>query len=164
MAIIDILKNMKKHLNVFVPYYSMSGGTMLAMACDKIFMTPIASLGCVDPQVGIWYKGAFSKSSLDFVIQNKKKLASDDTFALKFIASQYEKSIRGLVKKIRPDLPDKTINLMTSGKLEHGFRITPAIAKDMGINAEVITDNFLLKLLYRIHKISGVKTKYIKIK
>jgi ClpP class serine protease len=35
-----------------VPHYAMSGGTLIALASDRIRMTPSAVLGPVDPQTG----------------------------------------------------------------------------------------------------------------
>ena len=41
-------------VTVFVPHYAMSGGTLIAMAADKIVMDENAVLGTVDPQLGQW--------------------------------------------------------------------------------------------------------------
>jgi ClpP class serine protease len=35
-----------------VPHYAMSGGTLIALACDEILIDPHAALGPVDPQLG----------------------------------------------------------------------------------------------------------------
>jgi ClpP class serine protease len=39
-------------VTVFIPHYAMSGGTLIALACDEIVMDENAVLGPVDPQVG----------------------------------------------------------------------------------------------------------------
>jgi len=39
-------------VTVFVPYYALSGGTLIALAADEIVMDPNAVLGPVDPQLG----------------------------------------------------------------------------------------------------------------
>src|SRR6267378_4261103 len=51
----QIAKALRRHagkVTVFVPHYSMSGGTLIALAADEIVMDPNAVLGPVDPQVG----------------------------------------------------------------------------------------------------------------
>jgi ATP-dependent protease ClpP protease subunit len=161
-AVIDVLKHYNKPKNIFIPYYSMSGGSLLALSCDKIFMTPISSMGCVDPQIGIWYKGIFSKSSLEYAIKNKRQKAEDETYILKFIAAQYEKTIRSIVRKIRPELPESTIRTLTNGKLEHGYRITPKIAKKMGINVQIIDDTYMQRILYALTRLRGINFYYYK--
>ena len=39
-------------VSVYVPHYAMSGGTLIALAADRIVMAPSAVLGPLDPQVG----------------------------------------------------------------------------------------------------------------
>src|SRR3954467_6370261 len=39
-------------VTVYVPHYAMSGGTLIALAADRIVMSPSAVLGPVDPQIG----------------------------------------------------------------------------------------------------------------
>lgn len=45
------LKDHKGNVTVYVPYYAMSGGTLIALAADKIIMSPHAVLGPIDPQI-----------------------------------------------------------------------------------------------------------------
>jgi hypothetical protein len=49
--IIHYLDTSFKHIRVFVPHLSFSGGTLLACAADEIYMGPYSSLGPTDPQV-----------------------------------------------------------------------------------------------------------------
>ncbi len=46
------LKRHKATVTIFVPHYAMSGGTLLCMAADEVFMDENAVLGPVDPQIG----------------------------------------------------------------------------------------------------------------
>ncbi len=50
--IAEALVRRKGKVTVFVPHYAMSGGTLIALAADRIIMSPSAVLGPVDPQVG----------------------------------------------------------------------------------------------------------------
>ena len=49
--IIGYLKGIFPHIRVFIPVKAMSGGTMIACACDEIWMGPYSHLGPTDPQV-----------------------------------------------------------------------------------------------------------------
>lgn len=52
-GILDYLKSMfGNDIRAFVPQISMSGGTMIAMACKEIIMGKQSSLGPIDPQIG----------------------------------------------------------------------------------------------------------------
>jgi ClpP class serine protease len=46
------LKRHPGEVTVFVPHYALSGGTLIALAADRIVMDPNAVLGPVDPQLG----------------------------------------------------------------------------------------------------------------
>ncbi|WP_457611857.1 SDH family Clp fold serine proteinase, partial [Methanocaldococcus sp.] len=55
LAATQIAKALKNHpaeTRVIVPHYAMSGGTLIALAADKIIMDKNAVLGPVDPQLG----------------------------------------------------------------------------------------------------------------
>jgi ClpP class serine protease len=67
------LKKHKAPVTVFVPHYAMSGGTMIALAADKIVMDENAVLGPVDPQLG-----QYPAVSLLNVIKEKDKNEIDD--------------------------------------------------------------------------------------
>src|SRR5574341_1707765 len=72
------LKNHSARTRVFIPHYSMSGGTIIALAADEIVMDKDASLGPIDPQVGDFLRGVFPAPSWLHVAR-KKGLGADDT-------------------------------------------------------------------------------------
>src|SRR5579872_739003 len=49
--LISYIRKLFPYIRVFVPHLAMSGGTMLALASDEIWMGPYSSLGPTDPQV-----------------------------------------------------------------------------------------------------------------
>ncbi|MFN3505767.1 MAG: SDH family Clp fold serine proteinase, partial [Caldimicrobium sp.] len=54
LASLQIALAIKKHpakVTAFIPHYAMSGGTLIALACDEIVMDEHAVLGPVDPQI-----------------------------------------------------------------------------------------------------------------
>jgi ClpP class serine protease len=64
------------------PALRMSGGTLIALAADRIVMDPNAVLGPVDPQIG----GLPASSILKAVAAKKPARASDQTLILADIA------------------------------------------------------------------------------
>lgn len=51
--IVSYLRNIfKNDIRCFVPQLAMSAGTMIACACNEIFMGRQSSLGSIDPQFG----------------------------------------------------------------------------------------------------------------
>ena len=50
--IANALLRHRGRITVFVPYYALSGGTLIALAADEIVMESNAVLGPVDPQLG----------------------------------------------------------------------------------------------------------------
>jgi ClpP class serine protease len=55
LAAEQIARAIKKHpakVTVFIPHYSMSGGSLIALAADEVVMDPNAVIGPVDPQIG----------------------------------------------------------------------------------------------------------------
>src|SRR5258705_12241801 len=60
LAALQIARAIHKHrgkVTAFVPYYAMSGGTLIALAATEIVMSEYAVIGPVDPQLGK-YPGA----------------------------------------------------------------------------------------------------------
>ncbi len=51
--IIFYIRKLYRHVRVFIPHLAMSGGTMIALAANEIWMGPYSSLGPTDPQVPI---------------------------------------------------------------------------------------------------------------
>ncbi len=49
--IINALRSKYKHIRAFVPNTAMSAGTMMALACDEIWLSNSSNLGPIDPQL-----------------------------------------------------------------------------------------------------------------
>ncbi len=78
------LRNHHARVTVFVPHYAMSGGTMLALAADEIYMDENAVLGPVDPQIGSYP----AVSILKAIEQKNKNRVNDETLILGDIAQK----------------------------------------------------------------------------
>ena len=59
---------------MFVPHCAMSGGTLIALACDRVVLDPDAVLGPVDPQLG-----PFAAASILAAVAQKPAAVSDET-------------------------------------------------------------------------------------
>ncbi|WP_269851672.1 SDH family Clp fold serine proteinase [Methanosarcina horonobensis] len=67
------LKNHPEKTRVLIPHYSMSGGTIIALAADEIVMDKDAVIGPIDPQVGDLIRGLFPAPSWIYAAETKKK-------------------------------------------------------------------------------------------
>jgi ClpP class serine protease len=148
VASLQIARAIHKHkgrVTAFVPHYSMSGGTLIALAADEIVMSEHAVLGPVDPQLG-QYPGA---SILKAVA--RKPIAEVDDKTLIF-ADQAEKAMAQvresvyelLSDKLSPEKAKELARLFSEGTWTHDHPITFEKAKDFGlpvrsdISAEVV--------------------------
>ena len=62
-TIVDYLRSKFKAIDVLVPTYAMSAGTMIALGCDRIIMGRQSQLGPTDPQLVVG-NGSFSAHSI----------------------------------------------------------------------------------------------------
>lgn len=129
--IVHALVSYPGKVSVYVPYMAYSGGTLVALAADRIVMGEYAVLGPVDPQIG-----GFAAADLRGLTQVKTADEIDDVFHL--LASLAEKSdhqtqtlVRSLVKS------EQAVEILTSGRLAHSTGITPGQARKIGLPVEV---------------------------
>lgn len=149
-----MLRNYPGKIRSIVPTYSMSGGTLLALSTDEIYMNDYSSLGPIDPQLGNLFKFGSARSWKE-VLKIKGKKADDSSISFKFIGEQYTKSIKENIKellsdKIRGKELNNIVNFLTSGEIEHGFNITKNILRSKGLDIKDLSprDNLgLVKLI-----------------
>jgi len=144
MYISRILKQYPAEIRAVVPIYSMSGGTLLALSCNKIFMNPNACLGPVDPQLGSLFSFGSAKVWSD-LIKFKKKKVDDMSFNMAKIGEQYTDSIKNaIIELVHDKVPAKKlipfVNLLTAGNIEHAFPITPQVLDSFGYDVNIIDD------------------------
>lgn len=157
-----MLKQYPGKIRSFVPTYSMSGGTMLALSTDEIYMNDYSCLGAVDPQLGNLFKFGSAKSWKE-IIRIKGKKADDQSIAFKHMGEQYTKSIRNnlrelLKDKVEPKKLTHITELLTSGDVEHAYNFTKDILKANGMNIKDIPDTTNIKLIKLIQKMpEGVR-------
>ena len=125
----------KGKVTVFVPFYAMSGGTLIALASDQIVMSEHAVLGPVDPQLG-QYPGA---SILKTVEQKPVEKVDDETLILadqaKKAINQLQDTVRELLGGKYPDaIASKLSVLLSEGRWTHDYPITHDHARELGLN------------------------------
>ena len=130
----------------------MSGGTLLALSTNEIYMNDFSCLGCVDPQLGNLFKFGSARTWKE-ILKIKGKKADDQSIAFKYMGEQYTKSIRENIEQL---LSDKVINpkdsvkiakLLTSGEVEHAFNFTKDILRSQGMKIYDIPDETNIKIL-----------------
>ncbi|MDD5615902.1 MAG: ATP-dependent Clp protease proteolytic subunit [Candidatus Methanoperedens sp.] len=101
------VKNHPAKVTVIIPFYAMSGGTLIALAADEIIMEKDSVLGPVDPQIGGMPAGALIS------LPEKKPIEtiSDDYIML---SEEARKSLIRVQKMVMWLLEDK----MNKGKAE----------------------------------------------
>lgn len=121
-------------VTVMVPHYSMSGGTLLALAADEIIMDENAVLGPVDPQLGQYPAASIIKVTKDKSIND----IDDNTLILADMAQkavrQVENSIYNLLVDEMPEEKSRELaRVFSQGLWTHDYPIKVKELKDMGI-------------------------------
>ncbi len=150
--IANALADHEAEVRVIVPHYAMSGGTMIALAADRIVMDPHAVLGPVDPQLG-----QEPAASIVRIKELKETKDIDDQTLIKIDMSekalkQMFETLTGILKKKGYSEEDskRIASELSSGKWTHDFPITVEHAKKLGlkVTTEVPRDVYALMELY----------------
>jgi ClpP class serine protease len=137
LAAEQIAKALLQHegpVTVFVPHYAMSGGTLIALAADKIVMDPNAVLGPVDPQIG----AIPAASILKAVAAKPRARVSDETLILADIATKARAQVAAFLTEIllkhQPRAKAATLAaLLSEGRWTHDYPITVQAARELGL-------------------------------
>src|SRR3982074_2443371 len=137
LSSLQIARAIHKHrgkVTAVVPHYSMSGGSLIALAADEIVMSEYAVLGPVDPQLG-----QHAAASILKVVARKPVAEVDDQTLI--LADQAEEGILQvsegvrelLADKIPPEKADELARLLSTGTWTHDYPITYEAAKSLGL-------------------------------
>ncbi len=122
-------------VTVFVPHYSMSGGTLIALAADELVMDQNAVLGPLDPQLG-----QYPAASLIKVMETKPiKDIDDQTVILADVAGKALQQVKITVQKLLAkhmddEKAETTADKLTQGTWTHDYPIDVDQIAEMGIN------------------------------
>jgi ClpP class serine protease len=137
LTALQIARAIHKHkgkVTAIVPHYSMSGGSLIALAADEIVMSEYAVLGPVDPQLG-----QHAAASILKAVARKPVAEVDDQTLI--LADQAEKAIAQLsgsvrellADKLAPEKADELAGLLSTGTWTHDYPITFEAAKSFGL-------------------------------
>lgn len=140
-AISRLFQNYPGEVRAVIPLFAMSGGTYLALSCDKIHMANTSCLGPIDPQLGNLFKYGSAKGWND-IVKFKGKKAEDSTISFAMMGKQYTKTMAKqidnmLIKKISdPKVRKQLVKLLTEGNVEHGLPLTKEDLREKGLPIE----------------------------
>jgi ClpP class serine protease len=137
LAALQIALAIKKHpakVTAFVPHYAMSGGTLIALACDEIVMDEHAVLGPVDPQI----EGYPAASILRLLKKKPIEKIDDKTLILADISEMALKQMKENLKLILndrypPEKIEELAEILSQGHFTHDHPITFEEAKKLGL-------------------------------
>jgi ClpP class serine protease len=119
-------------VTVFIPHYAMSGGTLIALAADKIVMDPNAVLGPVDPQIGTMPAASILKA----VATKTPAKVNDETLILADIAAKARTQVAAFLTEIllkhHPKPKAAALSaLLSEGRWTHDYPITVQAAREL---------------------------------
>lgn len=155
LAATQIALALKRHpggFRVIVPHYAMSGGTLIALAADRIIMDENAVLGPIDPQIGAFLKSYPAASLLAVSKIKDVNETDDDTLVYIDVAKKAIEQTRKLVcelldgrmeEKKRQDVCEK----LTEGVWTHDHPLTYGDLGGMGLKVELGVPNDIYELM-----------------
>ncbi|HHV23385.1 MAG TPA: hypothetical protein GXX65_02180 [Methanosarcina sp.] len=138
------LRQHPKKTRVIIPHYSMSGGTIIALAANEIVMDKDAIIGPIDPQIGDFLRGTYPAPSWIYAAETKKEKADDTTLVMSDISRKALKLTRNVAKellegKIQPGPAgesrlDEVAEKLISGEMIHSTPLSAGEAKALGLS------------------------------
>jgi len=126
-------------VTVIVPFYAMSGGSLMSLAADEIRMEKYSVLGPVDPQIptpdGMW-----PASSLATLIKTKPiQNVTDRMVIMSDVANLETENAKAFVLwllegKMERDRAEQVADFLARGYMSHATPITLDVARAMGLN------------------------------
>ncbi|MFQ6116748.1 MAG: ATP-dependent Clp protease proteolytic subunit, partial [Candidatus Bipolaricaulia bacterium] len=129
------LKQHQARVTAMVPFYALSGGTLIALAADEIMMDRYSVLGPLDPQIGGWPAVALIR-----LLERKPPEAiSDEMLILAEIAqlsvAQMKTFVKWLLEDRLPQDKRETIaEFLTGGYVTHDTPISLDSGWGLGLN------------------------------
>jgi len=146
-ACIQIARALRKHpknTRVIIPHYSMSGGTVIALAANEIVMDKDAVIGPIDPQIGDLLRGTYPAPSWIYAAETKKEKADDTTLVMSDISRKALKLTRNVAKELLEgkiqagpngeNRLDEVVEKLVSGEMIHSTPLSASEAKELGLS------------------------------
>lgn len=131
------VKNHPAKVTVIIPFYAMSGGTLIALAADEIMMEKDSVLGPVDPQIGGMPTGALislpEKKPVETISDEYIMLSEEARKSL----IRVQKMVLWLLEdKMDTEKAEKLAEFLTGGYMTHDTPIIFDVAKSFGLNVK----------------------------
>ncbi|RME14117.1 MAG: hypothetical protein D6801_09845 [Alphaproteobacteria bacterium] len=142
------LKAHKGRVTVFVPHFAMSGGTLIALAADEVVMSPHATLGPIDPQLG-----QTPAASLQVVLEKKNINDIDDATIVqadqgaKAIAQVQATAMKLLAGKMDEERAREIAVTLSEGRWTHDYPIFCDEARELGLPVSTEIPEQVLKMM-----------------
>jgi ClpP class serine protease len=140
MQLARALKAHKGKKTVFVPFYAMSAGTIMTLAADEIVMSDHAALGPIDTQIYVPSLGMrFPTRAIMAVPETKpKKKISDDVLEIAIQCQRdakehHQNALELMAGTYASGVANKIAHRLNDGDLTHGYPLTYAEAKKLGL-------------------------------
>jgi ClpP class serine protease len=132
------LKDHPAPVTVMIPHYAMSGGTLIALAADKIMMDRNAVLGAVDPQIGRGAEAWPAASILAALAMKDHSDFNDSTLILADVAAKAIHQMREFVCfLLREHMPEEQAcslaETMTEGRWTHDYPLNAPFLQSLGL-------------------------------
>lgn len=147
------LKSHKGGVTAIVPYYAMSGGSLICLAADEIIMEPFSVLGPLDPQIDEFP----SPSLIKLQTLKEARFIGDDKLILADIAGKYLAQMRLFVASLLSGRMAKQeakeiADYMTGGYLTHDASITSSQLRSLGIRVKEGVPSEIYEFM-KLHKL-----------
>lgn len=134
-------------VTVMVPFYAMSGGTLVALSADEVLMEPYSVLGPLDPQIA----GLPSPALVRLVRTKPLHLIQDQTLILAQIAESALAQMCGFICWLlggcmEQERARRTADFLTQGYLAHSSPITFEKARELGLPVKLGVPDLVYEL------------------
>ena len=135
------LKAHRGRKTVFVPYFAMSGGTIIALAADEIIMSPHACLGPIDGQFPVYHLHRMmpARAVLSLLETKPKHRIHDELLELgnlckRGIVQDHKNALDLMHGTYSSATANRIAHTLNDGGLTHGYPVTLTTAKTLGLN------------------------------
>jgi len=132
------IKERKGSIEAYVPQFAMSGGTLIALACDRIHLADNAVLGPLDPQLSVGMFDQYPCASLVKSLSVENPHRDDRTLIYADVAAKAIKQMKCTVYEILSGSMDaersqQLASILCEGNYTHDYGFTLDKAKEMGL-------------------------------
>ncbi|MDV3277188.1 MAG: ATP-dependent Clp protease proteolytic subunit [Nitrososphaerales archaeon] len=154
------LKEHKGKVSAIVPYYAMSGATLICLAADEIVMEPFSVLGPLDPQVS----GFPSPSLLRLLVSKGPQNVSDEMVMMADIAEKSLRQMKSFIQYVLKDKMDSAkardlAEYLTGGYLTHDSPLTAGELQSFGLRI-VLDVSEHVRSFMRLQKLISTSSIY----